>query len=107
MGQDHRTLLPEAEREIHLRIAAAWNAGWQPLELARQVRRTADAVVARLALVAISADHAGRDRSALDARWVAQLTELDLPPIESTGGWLAKWGDRERMEWPGPAESAV
>lgn len=81
----------EAERQILRSVGAAWNGGWQPMEVARQVRRTADAVTARLALVAIAADHARHRASTLDTRWVAQLIALDLPPDPAGNAWLAEW----------------
>lgn len=81
----------EAERQILRKVGAAWNAGWQPMEVARQVRRTTDAVTAKLALVAIAADHARRRASTLDTRWVAQLIALDLPPDPAGNAWLAEW----------------
>ena len=66
---DPPAVRPEAERQVLRAIAAAWNGGWQPIELVRQVRRSTDAPTSRLVLVAISADHAGRSASTLDARW--------------------------------------
>jgi hypothetical protein len=88
-------------------VAAAWNAGWQPTELARQVRRTADAITARLALVAISADHAARAPSTLDPRWIAQLTELHLPAVTASAGWIEAWARGERLPWPATIRAAV
>src|SRR5882724_8053802 len=79
--------LLEAQRVVLLRIAAAWRSGWQPRELVRQVRRTANPTTVGLALVAIAADLALRDVSTLDARWVAQLDELELPSILPGDGW--------------------
>jgi hypothetical protein len=97
----------EAERQVRRMVGAAWNGGWQPMELARQVRRATDAVTARLALVAIAADHAGRSGSTLDTRWVAQLGELDLPPVAAGDAWLATWAHDERLTWPEPVRSVV
>ena len=89
---DTKTQLVEAERLLLLRIAAAWRGGWQPRELVRQVRRTTNPTMVGLALVVIAADLALRDVSTLDARWVAQLNELELPPVVGGDHWLAEWG---------------
>ena len=97
----------EIERMAHARVAAAWNAGWQPNELARQLRRGADADSAKLALVTIGVDHADRDASTLDARWAAQLAELDLPQVASGPGWLARWARAEELTWPAALRSGI
>jgi len=97
----------EAERQVRRMVGAAWNGGWQPMELARQVRRATDAVAARLALVAIAADHAGRGESTLDPRWVAQLGELNLPPVAAGNAWLAPWAQNEQLTWPEEVRSIV
>jgi len=97
----------EAERQVRRMVAAAWNGGWQPMELARQVRRATDAVTARLALVAIAADHVVRGGSTLDARWVAQLGELNLPPVAAGNAWLAAWARNEQLTWPEVVRSVV
>ena len=33
----------EAERQVRLLVALAWRHGWQPMEVAREVRRSANA----------------------------------------------------------------
>ena len=106
-GNRHGNALGGAEQDIRGRIAAAWNAGWQPVELVRQVRRSTDMATTRLALVAISADHARRDPSTLDTRWIAQLAEMQLPRVESATGWIEAWAAAEGIEWPGPAAAAL
>ena len=83
---DPSVVAREIERTARVRVAAAWKTGWQPNELARQLRRGADADSVKLALVAIGVDHADRDACTLDARWVAQLTELDLPRVAAGPG---------------------
>ena len=97
----------EAERRALMLIGAAWNAGWQPAELARQVRRTADPATANLALVAIAADHAPRAASSLDRGWSAQLTSLALPVVGSSTCWLVEWARTEAMPWAEQVRAAV
>lgn len=104
---DPLAVRPEAERQALRSLSTAWNGGWQPIELIRQVRRSTDAPTGRLALVTIAADHAGRAASTLDARWVAQLDELDIPRVASGTGWLAGWALREEMIWPEQVGSIV
>jgi hypothetical protein len=94
---DDASVNTAATRHIMDRIALAWSWGWQPKELHRQVRRNADAPVVRLALIAIAADHTGRDASTLDPRWAAQLVELQLPRISAGGGWLTDWASSVRL----------
>lgn len=89
----------EVEGQLRALIVAAWMSGWLPLELSHHVRRTTNPMTARLALVAISADHADRAPSTLDPRWIAQMTELDPPAAESGIGWIAAWERRERVPW--------
>src|ERR1700690_578945 len=83
---DPSAVTGEIERMARVKVAAAWNAGWQPAELARQLRRGADGDTGKLALAALAADHADRDASTLDARWVTQLAELDLPRVAAAPG---------------------
>ncbi|HTD50405.1 MAG TPA: DUF2786 domain-containing protein, partial [Acidimicrobiia bacterium] len=97
----------EAERQVRRMVGAAWKGGWQPIELARQVRRATDAVTARLAVVAIAADHAGRAESTLDSRWIAQLGELGLPPVAAGNVWLAPWARDEQLTWREEVRSVV
>ena len=97
----------EAERQVLLTVGAAWRAGWQPTELARQVRRTANAVTAGLSLFAIAADHARRAASSLDARWIAQLDDLDLPPVAAGDAWVASWAGDVHVTWPEQVRTVV
>jgi hypothetical protein len=95
------------EREGLQWIDTAWRLGWQPREVARQIRRTTDASTARMALVAIAADHAQRSAATLDGRWVAQLTALDLPPVAPSASWFAEWQQHEQLAWPEQLRCAV
>ncbi len=88
MENDHRA----SERQILESVRAAWRSGWQPRELVRQIRRSCSAPTLALALVAIAADHVGRDASTVDRRWIAQIVELDLDLDRiPTTGWLDHW----------------
>jgi hypothetical protein len=82
--------MSDNERRVRQLIGNAWNNGWQPREVVRQIRRTCDAPVLALALIAIGADHRGRDASTIDPRWLAQIAELELPAGPTTG-WLDDW----------------
>jgi hypothetical protein len=82
--------MSDNERRVLQLIGNAWNNGWQPRELVRQIRRTCGAPELALALLAIAADHHGRDPSTIDPRWLAQIAELDLP-TGRTAGWLDDW----------------
>src|SRR5437773_11507567 len=84
-----------------------WRHGWQPMEVAREVRRSANVATAGLSLMAIAADHANRVTSTLDSRWVAQLDDLDLPPVAAGDGWLAEWGRQIQLTWPEQVRSVV
>jgi len=93
---DSRAVNRAAEQLIRPKVGAAWNAGWQPRELVREVRRTADAMAAGLALMAIATDHADRPAPSLDARWIAQLDEMNLPAVAAGDGWLTEWARSEQ-----------
>ena len=97
----------ESERRVLQLTSAAWQGGWQPTELARQVQRATNATTARLALVVIAADHLRRRAATLHPRWIDQLDGLALPRVEATTGWLAKWAERERVPWPAVVRSVV
>jgi hypothetical protein len=97
----------EAERHVLLTVGTARRGGWQPIELARQVRRAANATTARLSLFAIAAEQTRRVASSLDARWIAQLDELDLPPVAAGGAWIAPWGDQVQLTWPEQVHTVI
>jgi len=103
---DPSTVRREAERQARLLVASAWRHGWQPIEVARQVRRNANGATTGLSLTAIAADHANRAASTLDPRWVAQLDDLELPAVAGTG-WLAEWGRAVQLTWPEQIRSVV
>lgn len=96
----------EAERHVLLRVGAAWNLGWQPRELVRQVRRSADAHALALALVAITADHARRSGSSIDPRWAAQLAALELPS-SAPPHFVTAWTRTVGLSRPGQVRVVV
>ena len=104
---DVRRVDRATSRLVIEKIGAAWNAGWQPRELARQVRRTSDATTVGLTLFAIAADHAGRPASSLDPRWIAQLDDMDLPAAAACDDWLSEWGRLEAAPRPEQVGAAV
>lgn len=96
----HQSLVRrEAEHQLQLRIAAAWNRGWLPSELSRHVRRTTDATTASLALIAIGADHVDRAAATIHPRWRADFDRLGPPVIRSNTEWLRTWEQREHVDW--------
>ncbi len=58
-------------------LARLWQAGWQPADLARTVRRELGVRHLRLAVDLIAAESRGYAAAALDARWSGQLRELE------------------------------
>jgi hypothetical protein len=97
---DYLTVCIEAQGRLLALIAAVWNRGWQPAEVARYFRRTTDATMAGLVLLVISADHAARDNETIDHRWTEQLRALDLASVDLSSDWLVEWARRERAPWP-------
>ena len=104
---DPATVSRECERYALQLTKSVWSGGWQPVELVRQVRRTTDARTSQLALLVIGADHARRRAADLDARWARQLDDLAIPRMQSAGGWLAGWAEREPANWADAVRSAV
>lgn len=68
--------------------------GWLPADLVRMVRRELGEAHVRLAVDLLAAE--GRDRSATDARWPAQLTALGAVVWWEGDGFLDEYGRRER-----------
>ena len=109
-GDQHRTVLmildeldpaavrSSAERLLMSRVTTCWEGGWQPVELARQVRRTTSSAAAQLARWAIAVDDAPRRASTIDARWQAQLDALGLPSVDGGGGWITAWSLAEGVD---------
>jgi hypothetical protein len=96
---DRRIVCREAEGRLLQLIAAVWTRGWQPAEIARYFRRTADATTADLVLLVISADHRARGAATLHRRWAEQLDTLDLPLVDRASEWLVAWARPERAPW--------
>lgn len=90
VGHDAAAVDGQAERRLVDGIATAWARGWQPVELARQLRRIAHAAAEGLALHAIAAEYACNSPASVDTRWDAQLVELQLPTVSGTDGWLTR-----------------
>ncbi|MDI1461663.1 DUF2786 domain-containing protein [Catellatospora sp. KI3] len=57
-------------------VQRAWDACWQPVELARAVRRTFDSTSAELSVDAMAGAMRGFPAEQVDPRWQAQLDEL-------------------------------
>ncbi|MFT3874259.1 MAG: hypothetical protein QM714_16710 [Nocardioides sp.] len=75
---------------------ALFESGWQPQELAREVRRTCGAVAGRLVELGVTAAHAALE-GAVDDRWAQQIRELSQRDQSIRPGWLAAWRAREGL----------
>jgi hypothetical protein len=96
------------ERSLQNRVDQLWQDGWQPAELVRQARRGCDtAAAARLVASAIATDHAARRADTLDARWIAQVDEFDLPPSDGRAGWMKRWAAAEHTDRTSALDAAV
>lgn len=91
-----------AEEILAQLLDAVWRTGWQPAEVLRQSRRnTQGALPSVVAAAAVAVDHAGRPPTDLDPRWQQQVSELDLPDVDRSPGWLGRWRatvDHQRRE---------
>jgi hypothetical protein len=86
-----REFVARAAQTVLLRqVPNAWNHGWQPTELHRQLRRATNGTGARLVLGLIANDHRTRDASSIDRRWAAQLAELGVP-ARADEDWIVRW----------------
>lgn len=75
-------------------LAALWDGGWQPVEVARQVgRRRRDRHVALVtAAMASAGSWRAAGGAAMPPAWVAQLDRLGVPTVRDQGGdWLGRW----------------
>ncbi len=79
------------------RVPPAWRNGWQPTELQRQIRRGSNATGAKLAVGLIANDHAHRDPTTLDPRWVSQIDTLQLP-APSDPDWIVHWVEGSTLD---------
>jgi hypothetical protein len=104
---DRGVVSREAERYLVGVTEQIWDGGWQPAELVRQVQRAASATAGRLARFVLAAEHARRETTTLDVRWIEQLDRLALPTIEQPSGWLDTWAASEPVEWRVVVETVV
>ena len=94
------SLVDEAAEGVMLdRVDALWSAGWQPVEVLRQGRRGCrTAAGGRLVALGIASDDADRRAATLDARWMSQVQELDLPSSDGAPGWIRRWSRTEGLD---------
>jgi hypothetical protein len=86
----------EAERLMLALLGKLWENGWQPSEVVRQARRSADRVAADLATVAILVDDDKRGTQQRDPLWAAQIEFLRRTRDDDLdGGWLRRWCEAE------------
>jgi len=82
-------------------LAADWEAGWQPSELARQVRRRRRDVHVRLLGAAMADARSWSDAAgaSMPAEWRSQLDRLGVAPVPSGGAdWLEACWAAESVE---------
>ncbi|MFC1409159.1 DUF2786 domain-containing protein [Streptacidiphilus sp. N1-12] len=80
-------------------LARLWQAGWQPADLARAVRRELTLRHSRLAVDLVAAEVRGYAAAALDPRWSDQLRELEAAVWwEDDEAFLAGVAERERAD---------
>jgi Protein of unknown function (DUF2786) len=75
---------------LRMSVRAAWQHGWQPAELARQVGRELSAEHASLAGDMMADAMHGYPAGTVDARWAAQIAALDVRP-SGDAGYLDAW----------------
>jgi len=76
-----------------------WQAGWLPADLWEIIRRRADAAATDLLVDTIAADHARYSEAAVDARWAAQIQQLDATVWWDRGRpHLLQWAERHGAE---------
>ncbi|MCC3779970.1 DUF2786 domain-containing protein [Streptomyces sp. UNOB3_S3] len=79
-------------------VRRAWEYGWQPADIVRLVRRELPAAETRFAVALIAAEGRRYAPETLDARWVAQLKELDARAWwETDDTFLDGFAERERL----------
>ncbi|MCL9762508.1 DUF2786 domain-containing protein [Frankia sp. AiPa1] len=80
-------------------VEAAWQRGWQPVDVHRIVGRRASARHARLAVDAMAAEMRRYAAATVDERWQAQLRGLGATVWwERDEEWLDRWGHRESLD---------
>ncbi|GII31281.1 DUF2786 domain-containing protein [Planotetraspora mira] len=79
-------------------VTAAWQAGWQPADVARRVRRLFGGEHVRLAIDAMAEEMRAYAAVTVDDRWLAQLSALDASVWwEADEEILREKGDRVAM----------
>lgn len=79
-------------------VRRAWEYGWQPADVVRLVRREPPPAETRFAVALIAAEGRRYAPETLDARWVAQLEELDARAWwETDDTFLDGFAERERL----------
>jgi hypothetical protein len=81
--------LAQLERVLLSLVAQAWQRGWQPAEVIRQVRRRCSADAAFVVAFAVAADHHSRPPASLHPVWAEQIQSLGLPHVAAVRGWLS------------------
>lgn len=90
-----RAVTAEIGKLLSLTLVGVWDAGWQPAEVARQVRRRRRGPHEQLAIAAMSAGAtwAGTEAADMPGAWAAQLEELgvSLPSGPGSADWVMSW----------------
>lgn len=81
-------------------LAADFEGGWQPAEVARAVRRTRSAQHSLLVSTALAVDHWRLAGTVPPAAWTAQLADLGVERWWGEGdAWLRMWARRAELPW--------
>jgi hypothetical protein len=88
-------------------VTTAWQLGWQPAELVRQVSRMADEWHALMATELIGAELHRYAAATIDERWNVQLTELGVTPRPLDANYLGQWDDRWGIGRPATVSCAL
>ena len=90
-----RELLTSLQRAV----TAGWRQGWQPAEAVREIGRQFGARHARMATDAAAMEMRSYARTAVDARWQAQLAALGATAWWGPDdGYLERWRKREQLD---------
>lgn len=82
-----RALLARLQDEV----LAAWQRGWQPVELVRAVRRRATPRHSAIVVDAIAAQMRAYAQAAVDQRWAAQLADLGAQVRWNSDDDVVRW----------------
>ncbi|WP_232828343.1 DUF2786 domain-containing protein [Kribbella monticola] len=77
-------------------VRAAWSRGWAPGDVVQHGRRKLEPAIESLLLAVIASEHRSYPATAIDPRWLDQLTDLGLQPPYAEFG-LTSWAAQRRL----------